>query len=205
MNLSTSPYSFGQQMSPLMTTASLFTVVPPPAGSSPGVPVPPAPPKPAGESQSSQKWGKEVMSHGQLILPSLLLRAQARLCVTLPEMVILLQIAEHWWRADSQVFPSMRSIAERVDLTPKQIQRHINALVEKGLISKKQRRLPGRGKASNEYDLSGLVRKLKEIEPDFARAREVKRAAAKPGGLLAAAGVRPASPPTSPTRLEDAL
>lgn len=137
------------------------------------------------QRQSEKKWGVAVMSHGQCILPSILLRAQARLLLNSTQMIVLLQLIEHWWTAESKVFPSMQTIADRIDMTPKTVQRTIDALVEKGLITKKQRRLPGRGKASNEYTFNGLVQKLKAIEPDFAAARKAKKAAAKPGGLAA--------------------
>ena len=137
------------------------------------------------QRHSEKKWGVAVMSHGQCILPSILLRAQARLLVNSTQMVVLLQLVEHWWTAESKVFPSMATIADRIALTPKQVQRTVDALVAKGLITKKARRLPGRGKASNEYTFTGLVAKLKAIEPDFDTARKVKKAAAKPGGLAA--------------------
>lgn len=142
--------------------------------------------KPAKEQlQSEKKWGAAVMRHGTFILPSILLRGQARLLVNSTQMVVLLQLVEHWWTAESKVFPSMRTIADRISLTPKQVQRTIDALVEKGLITKHSRRLPHGGKASNEYRFGGLVQKLKSIEPDFEKARKAKMAAGKPGGLAA--------------------
>ena len=123
------------------------------------------------------------MSHGQCILPSILLRAQARLLLNSTQMIVLLQLIEHWWTADSKVFPSMRTIADRIAMTPKTVQRTVDVLVQKGLVTKKRRTLPGGGNASNEYTFLGLIKKLKNIEPDFAAARQAKVAAAKPGGL----------------------
>lgn len=136
-------------------------------------------------TQSDRKWGSAVMSHGQCILPSILLRAQARLLLSPTQMIVLLQLIEHWWTADGKVFPSLSTIAKRIDMTPKTVQRTVDALVTKGLISKTRRTLPGRGNASNEYSFDGLVAKLKTIEKDFAQARDTKKAAAKPGGLAA--------------------
>jgi DNA replication protein DnaD len=142
--------------------------------------------KPASEQlQSEKKWGAAVMRHGTLIVPSILLRAQARLLVNSTQMIVLLQLVEHWWTAESKVFPSMKTIATRIDLTPKQVQRTIDVLVAKGLLTKISRRLPHGGKASNEYRFDGLVQKLKAIEPDFDKARKAKIAAGKPGGLVA--------------------
>ena len=134
-------------------------------------------------TQSDRKWGAAVMSHGQCILPSILLRAQARLLLNSTQMIVLLQLIEHWWSADGRVFPSLSTIAKRIDMTPKTVQRTVDALVEKGLVSKTRRTLPGRGNASNEYSFDGLVNKLKVIEKDFEKARAAKKAAAKPGGI----------------------
>lgn len=135
--------------------------------------------------ESEKKWGAAVMSHGQCILPSILLRAQARLLVTSTEMIVLLHLIEHWWTADSKVFPSMQTIADRMDMTSKTVQRTIDSLVGKGLINKKNRTLPNGGRGSNEYTFNGLIQKLKIVERDFAEARRLRKAAAKPGGLKA--------------------
>lgn len=142
--------------------------------------------KPAAQAkQSDKKFGPAVMSHGQYIVPALMLRAQARLNVNSTQMVVLLQLLDFWWTKDSSAHPSIKTIAERIDLTTKQVQRTVDALVKKGLITKINRRLPGRGKTSNEYKFDGLIRKLQAIEIDFDKARKAKKAAAKPGGLTA--------------------
>ena len=135
--------------------------------------------------QSEKKFGKAVMSHGQYIVPALLLRAQARLTVNSTEMMVLLQLLDFWWTEDSSAHPSIQTVADRVALSPKQVQRTVNALVKKGLITRINRTLPGRGKTSNEYKFDGLIEKLKLIERDFDTARKTKKAAAKPGGLTA--------------------
>ncbi len=151
-----------------------------------GAKVLPMKPAAAQKKQSEKKWGTEVMKHGYCILPSILLQAQARLCISPQQMVVLLQLAEHWWREDSKVFPAKAVLAGRVGLSEKQIQRHIAALEQKKLVQRKERIVPGRGKVSNEYDLSGLVKKLKEIASEFDEAKKVKAAAAAPGGIKAA-------------------
>ena len=135
--------------------------------------------------ESEKKFGKAVMSHGWYIAPAMLLRAQARLNVNSTQMVVLLQLLDFWWRHDSSAHPSMGTIAERINLTTKQVQRTVDALVKKGLITKINRRLPGRGKTSNQYKFEGLIKKLQVIEADFEKARKAKKAAAKPGGLVA--------------------
>lgn len=141
----------------------------------------PAPPM----KESEKKFGRAVMSHGQFIIPALLLRAQARLLISSTQMVVLLQLLDFWWMKDSSAHPSMSKIAERIGLTTKQVQRSVNALVKVGLITRINRRLPAGGKTSNQYQFDGLIAKLNLIEADFEVARKVKRAAGKPGGLAA--------------------
>jgi len=137
------------------------------------------------KKESEKKWGKAVMSHGYCIFPSILLQAQSRLGVSAQEMVVLLQLAEHWWRADSKVFPKKEVIAQRVGLSSRQVQRHIQRLEELKLVERKERYRGGL-RTSNEYDLKGLVEKLKAIEPDIAKAKKLTDAAKKAGGLTAA-------------------
>jgi predicted transcriptional regulator len=136
--------------------------------------------------ESEKKWGKAVMSHGYCLFPAILLQAQGRLGVNAQEMVVLLQLAEHWWKASSKVFPSKDTIAQRVGLSTKQVQRHIRRLEELKLVERKERYSSAGSRSTNEYDLSGLVERLKKIEPDFAQAKKLKAAATKAGGLKAA-------------------
>lgn len=137
------------------------------------------------KKESEKKWGKAVMAHGYCIFPSILLQAQSRLGVSAQEMAVLLQLAEHWWRAESKVFPKKDVIAARVGLSTRQVQRHIQRLEELKLVQRKERYRSGL-RTSNEYDLKGLVTKLGAIEPDIAKAKTLKAAATKPGGLTAA-------------------
>lgn len=137
------------------------------------------------KKDSEKKWGKAVMAHGYCIFPSILLQAQSRLGVSAQEMVVLMQLAEHWWRADSKVFPKKDVIAQRVGLSTRQVQRHVQRLEELKLVKRKNRYRAGL-RTSNEYDLSGLVAKLAAIEPDIAKAKKLAAASKKAGGLAVA-------------------
>lgn len=141
---------------------------------------------PVDKKESEKKWGKAVMEHGFCIFPSILLQAQSRLHVSPQQMIVLLQLAEHWYKADSQVFPSKAAIADRIGLSTKQVQRHIRSLEELKLVKRIERFKAGGRKTSNQYDLSGLVARLKEIAPEVAEGKRLKAAATKPGGITAA-------------------
>ncbi len=103
------------------------------------------------------------MKLGFCMIPSLLLRAQQRLGLNPTQLAVLLQLADFWWEAGRKPFPSKQALSERLGLSPRQIQRHLADLESAGLISRIERRALNKGKLSNEYDLSGLVEKLKRL------------------------------------------
>ena len=57
-------------------------------------------------------------------------------------------------------------------------------LEEMGYVERIERTAPHKGKLSNEYDLGGLVKRLKQLEPEFSEVeeehRERRRAVARP-------------------------
>lgn len=144
----------------------------------------PAKPKKTARSKTSdEKWGQEVMQLGFSIIPALLLRAQQRLGLNPTQLAVLLQLIDYWWEHDSKPFPSKQALSERLGLGPRQIQRHIADLEKAGLVQRNERRKADGGKSSNEYDLSGLVWRLKKLEPEFREAKEAQRQVSRRGGL----------------------
>lgn len=138
------------------------------------------------EKQSAAKWGKEAMAvRGFCILPSVLLQAQRRLGINPVQLNILLHLADHWWVAQRMPFPSKTTIAERMNMSARQIQRQIASLEAAGLVKRNERSGEKYGRGPNEYDLSGLVARLKEIAEEFRevdeKAKLEKAAVAKPG------------------------
>ncbi len=132
--------------------------------------------------RSAQKWGKDVMAQGFCILPALLLRAQRRLGLSATQLALIIQLADFWWDDDRAPWPKKETIADRLNLSDKQIQRLVRQLEQRGYVQR-QKRVTGRGQTSNGYDLSGLVSKLKELAPEFAAASAAKRNVERRGGL----------------------
>jgi DNA-binding transcriptional ArsR family regulator len=132
---------------------------------------------------SDKKWGKQVMKLGFCIVPSVLLRAQQRLGLNPTQLAVLLQLADYWWSQDRKPYPSKQGLSDRLGLSPRQIQRHIAQLEAAGLVKRIERRAAHRGKLSNEYDLSGLVERLKKLAPEIEKANEIKRQSTRRGGL----------------------
>jgi DNA-binding transcriptional ArsR family regulator len=126
---------------------------------------------------SEEKWGKEVLDIGFNFVPALLLRAQRRLRISPIQLAVLLQLIDYWWDANRPPYPSRRALAERLDLSPRQLSRHLDALEEMGFLKKIPRKSPQKGTQSNAYDLSGLVQHLKTLAPEFKKAEEQAREA----------------------------
>ena len=127
------------------------------------------------------------MKLGFSIIPSLLLRAQRRLGLNPTQLAVLLQLSDYWWDEGRNPYPSKDSLSQRLGIGPRQIQRHIAALEKAGLVKRIERRAAHRGKLNNAYDLSGLVARLKKLEPEFREVAEEtksrRRQVARPGGL----------------------
>jgi predicted transcriptional regulator len=123
------------------------------------------------------------MKLGFSVLPSLIFRAQGRLGLNPTQLAVLLQIADYWWDQERKPYPGKNALSERLGLSARQIQRHIADLEAAGLVKRIERRAAHRGKLSNAYDLSGLVEKLKKLEPEFRQVQEMKRQVTRRGGL----------------------
>ena len=108
-------------------------------------------------SETARKWGKPVVDHGFTIVPSLLLKAQARLNITATEMAVLLQIMDHWWDSGKMPYPGKKLLADRLGMQPRQIQRHTASMEEKGLLDIEDEVLPAgtRRLPRRKYSVSG--------------------------------------------------
>lgn len=136
---------------------------------------------------SEKKWGKAVMERGFSIFPSLIFRAQQRLGLNPTQLAVLLQLADYWWDEERKPYPSKKALSERLGLSSRQVQRYIAELEEAGLVRRIERRAPHRGKLSNAYDLSGLVKRLKKLEPEFREVeketKQLRRQVGRRGGI----------------------
>jgi hypothetical protein len=146
----------------------------------------PARPTASAAKMSERKWGRDVMeARGFVIYPSLLLQAQARLKMTPTQLAIVMHLGDFWWDANRKPWPSKATLAKRVNLSSRHVQRLIAELEDMGLVKRNERRSVLKGKLSNEYDLSGLVARLKELAPEFKaadeEAKKKRQAVARPG------------------------
>lgn len=144
---------------------------------------------------SEKKWGHDVLQHGWCLLPSLLFRAQRKLNITALQMAVLLQILEHWWEAERAPYPSKETIAHRLNMSARQVQRHTAALEKAGYLRRRERKAVNRGQLSNFYEFDGLVAALKRIEPEVAQAFAESRQRIR---VATGRGVKPRAAPADP-------
>ena len=125
--------------------------------------------------RAEHKYSAPVINHGYTMLPNLLLQAQGRLNISHAQFNILVQLIGHWWEADKEPHPAKETIARRMGVSPRQIQRYLTELEKAELIKRIERFKGHKAQTSNGYALDGLVAKLKEIEPEFAKALEQRK------------------------------
>lgn len=92
-------------------------------------------------------------------------------------MNIVLQLLDYWIDPVRKPFPSKKDLAQRIGVTPKTIQNNIRELEKAGLIQRELRKTAAGDWNSNVYHLDGLVAKVQALEPDFADAKEKRKAA----------------------------
>ena len=125
--------------------------------------------------RAEHKYSAPVMTHGYTMLPNLLLQAQGRLNISHAQFNILVQLIGHWWDADKEPHPAKNTIARRLGLSPRQVQRYLTELEEAKLIKRIERFKGHKAQTTNGDALDWLVAKLKEIEPEFRKALEQRK------------------------------
>lgn len=115
--------------------------------------------------QFEEKWGKKNLEMGWTAIPTALFILQGELKLSPVQFNVLMNILLHWWGKDWP-HPSQKSIAHRIGMSPKTVQRAILSIEEMGLIKKQRtsrehRKYNGR----NIYDLTPLIQKLEELIP----------------------------------------
>ena len=123
--------------------------------------------------ENDKKFGKPVMDYGFTMVPALLPRAQRRLGLSATEFAVIIQLLDYWWYNNNPPRPSQKELASRLGMEVRSLQRHLKALEVAGYITVLRRSHPGHnGNQPNAYRLDGLVKKLKELEPEFTQERE---------------------------------
>lgn len=120
------------------------------------------------------RWGDAIGTGGMTgftALPNALIRGQKRLGLNSTEMMVLINILMHWWTADKRPFPSNASIAKRVGISERTVQRAIARLDSESLLrrvySHSDELDNGSSNSRREIDLNQLVYRLSDISNDL--------------------------------------
>lgn len=132
----------------------------------------PVPPKE--KRRAEAKYGKAVMSHGFTIVPNLLFEAQAHLKISPTAFNVLLHLVMHWWEANEAPHPAIKTISRRMAKSSRSLFRYFDELEAAGLVQRVARYRGEKAQTSSAYVLTGLVDKLKAIEPEIAKAKKFK-------------------------------
>ena len=115
-----------------------------------------------GSYRAREKWGSIIDQGftGFQILPDVLVRNQHSLEIDNGEMVVLLNILMHWWQKDQLPHPRTDTIARRMGVSTRTVERHMKRLEAKKLISRQKPSKNGDGPLIRKIDLSGLLERL---------------------------------------------
>jgi len=114
------------------------------------------------DSKIAQRWGSEVIDGiGFTAIPSIILERQEALGLEPVDLNIILQLVFHWRERQRLPFPSKATLAKRMGVSARTVQRRIAALEAIGFVQRRERKNRHGGNDSNEYSLEGLIEKTK--------------------------------------------
>jgi predicted transcriptional regulator len=105
----------------------------------------------------ANKWGSALARSGWTAIPNVLFQRQKALGLTPLDVNIILQLVAYWWEPENLPHPSKNTIAARIDVTPRTVQKRIAAMETAGFIKRIPRKLSHNGSSTNLYDFSGLI------------------------------------------------
>ena len=116
---------------------------------------------------------REASVGGFQAIPDILLKQQDQLRLTPTDVLVLLNITMHWWYPEQKPFPRSTTIARRMGVAPRTVQRSIKNLEKLGYLCREKDE-----KGRTVLDPEPLVQRLCELvkdDPDYgyrSRARE---------------------------------
>ena len=84
----------------------------------------------------TERWqGAVAPGAGFVAVPMSLLRLQTQYGLTATDMMVLINLIAHWWDA-RPVYPRTTTIAKRMGVTKRTVQRSLQALIKKGFLDR---------------------------------------------------------------------
>ncbi len=105
-----------------------------------------------------EKW-EDAAEAGFQTLPDILLRKQVDLGLSPTDMLVLINITMHWWYREQLPFPRSATIAERMGVDARTVQRSIRKMQDLKLVERETETLED-GTTRSVLNLSPLVERL---------------------------------------------
>ena len=112
-------------------------------------------------SQATAKWG-QALDAGYQILPDALIRGQSLLQLSATDLVVLVNITQAWWYAERLPYLKPLTIARRMGISERSVQRSLKRLRDRGLL-RQLRQEQTEGFPLYSHDLSGLRAALEQL------------------------------------------
>src|SRR5262245_11325892 len=77
---------------------------------------------------NEEKWTPELWRGGWTAIPSVIFEYQTRLGLDPLDINIILHLVSHWWKKDNKPYPFKVTIANRIGVDPRTVQRRIAAM-----------------------------------------------------------------------------
>jgi predicted transcriptional regulator len=107
------------------------------------------------------KWqGAVTDASGFVAVPLVLLRMQAKLRLTPTDLGVLVNLLAHWWHPKRAVFPRTTTIAQRMGVDKRTVQRSTQKMTRAGLI---ERAYTEDGRRT--YQFTALAERLARMVP----------------------------------------
>ena len=118
----------------------------------------------------AQLWGDAISEEsGFVAIPMSLLRMQSQLEISPTDFGVLVNLLAHRWKAGDVVFPRTTTIAKRMGVTKRTVQRSTQRLVKQGYITKVKTT-----NGMQAYDASLLTKKLGLLLPKSLKVKETE-------------------------------
>ena len=109
----------------------------------------------------TEVWGDAISEgSGFVAIPMSLLRLQSELGISPTDFGVLVNLLAHRWKAGDVVFPRTTTIAKRMGVTSRTVQRSTQRLAKQGYISKVKTT-----NGMQAYDATPLGKKLARLMP----------------------------------------
>lgn len=115
------------------------------------------------------KWG-DAINLGFVAIPNVLITNFRGLNVTPTEFVVLLNLLTHWWSVEDRPYPRVATIARRLDMTTRTVQRALNRLKALGLLDWERIQVRSGKIIRNAPAGDGVRRRLYDLRPLVERA-----------------------------------